>query len=297
MIPITEIFCDIDNFCKDFFTENLHLLSNPNRKRNRKYVLTESEVMTITVLFHMSGHRTFKHFYKYCVITELRKEFPNLVSYNRFVELQQNVSTLFLAYLASKKRNETGLYYVDSTSLKVCNNRRIHRHKTFKDIAKRGKTSMGWFFGFKLHLVINHIGEIVSFMITNGNVDDRKPLKKLFKNLKGLAGADKGYIGKKYVQDLSKQGLRFITKVKRNMKKKYNATLSRFEKYFLSMRSLVETVIGQLKYSCQIEHSRHRSTTNFVTNLLSGLVAYSFKPEKIKLNLRKLPEGMFEKIA
>ncbi|WP_154698972.1 IS982 family transposase, partial [Legionella pneumophila] len=160
-------------------------------------------------------------------------------------------------------------------------------HKTFAGIAQRGKSSMGWFFGFKLHLVIHHLGELIAFCVTKGNVDDRQPLEQLFKNLNGLVTADKGYLSKKKEESLFQKGIKLITKVRRNMKAKI---LSPFEKYFLGQRSIVETVIEQLKSICQIEHTRHRKPDNFVINLLSGLAAYMLKPRKPSLKIYSLNE-------
>ena len=133
------------------------------------------------------------------------------------------------AYLLSRLGEKTGLYFVDSTPLKSCHNRRIHQHKTFQGITERGKNSMGWFYGFKLHVVINHKGELISFCITRSNVDG-KPLEKLFNNLERLAAGDKGYLSKQKEEKLLQKGLKLITRVKRNMKEK---AMSTFEKYFL----------------------------------------------------------------
>ena len=187
--------------------------------------------------------------------------------------------------MLSKQGQETGLYYVDSSPLKVCHNRRIYKHKVFKGIANRGKHFMGWFFGFKLHLVINHKGEPISFCFTKGNQSDLSVLKSLFKNLKGLAAGDKGYIPKQKTEELAKQGLQFVTKLRRNMKKKI---LTSFQKFFLSKRGIVETVIEQLKSICQIKHTRHRSPVNFISNLLSALAAYILRPRKPSLRFDKL---------
>jgi hypothetical protein len=287
LAPIVEIFCDIDDFCKHWLQgANDKMLPNPQRKRQRQCRLSVSEIMTIMLLFHLSHYRTFKDYYRECVEQELRDYFPKLVSYHRFLELELSMIVPLSAYLMSKTGNATGLYYVDSTSLKVCHNRRINRHKTFAGIAERGKTSVGYFFGFKLHLVFNHQGELMSFCLTRGNVDDRQPLSKLFKGLKGLAAGDKGYISKKHEEQLAKQDLRLITKVRRNMKKR---ALTAFEKYFLSQRSLIETIIDQLKAICQIEHTRHRKPDNFVVNLLAGLAAYVVRPRKPQLKFDKLP--------
>lgn len=278
LAPIVEIFCDIDDFCKYYFARQSNkILPNPDRKRCKKCAMDISEIMTIVVLFQLSHYRTFKDFYMGCVLEHMQNYFPTLLSYNRFVELQSSVIMPLLAYLFSKRGQETGLYYIDSTPLKVCNNRRIYKHKVFKGLASRGKHSMGWFFGFKLHLVINHKGELMNFCFTKGNTSDIAVMEKLFKNLSGLAAGDKGYLSKKKAENLKNLGLKFVTKVRKNMKEK---TLTFFEKYFLSKRGIVETVIDQLKAICQIEHTRHRSVFNFVTNLLGALAAYILRPRK-----------------
>ncbi|KTD19859.1 IS982 family transposase [Legionella londiniensis] len=290
LAPIVEIFCDIDDFCKAWFKEmSPYLLPSPNRKRQRPCRLSASEIMTVMILFHLSHYRTFKDYYRECVEMDMKSYFPKLVSYNRFVEIMSSVVTPLSSYLLSHMGKKTGLYYVDSTTLQVCHNKRIHRHKTFAGIAERGKSSMGWFFGFKLHLVINHLGELIAFCITKGNVDDRQPLEQLFKNLHGLAAADKGYLSKKKEESLFQKGVKLITKVRRNMKAKI---LSTFEKYFLRQRSIVETVIEQLKSICQIEHTRHRKPDNFVINLLSGLAAYMLKPRKPSLKIHSLNKNL-----
>jgi hypothetical protein len=286
LAPIEEIFCDIDDFCKEVKKHGkTHFLSNPAKQRNRPGRMSESEIMTIMILFHLSHYRTFKDFY-YEAQIELRKYFPKLLSYNRLVEVQGGVLSFLGAYLLSKAGTHTGFYYVDSSSLEVCHVRRIYRHKVFKGLAERGKTSMGWFFGFKLHLVINHKGELVSFCFSKGNVDDRTPLEQLFKGLQGLGVGDKGYLSKAKTETLAKKGLRFITKVRRNMKK---TVFSAIEKFFLSHRNIVETVIDQLKSLCQINHTRHRNVTNFFVNVISGLAAYMLRPRKPKINVSKFP--------
>ena len=289
LAPIEDIFCDIDDYCKEFYQKQLeYLLANFNRKRLRLCRMSSSEIMTILILFHLSHYRTFKDFYHECVIRHLKSYFPQLVSYNRFLELKSYVIPILAVYMKHKSGAETGMYYIDSTTLKVCRNQRIHRHKVFNKVASKGKSSMGWFFGFKLHLVINHKGEIMSFCLTPGNIDDRKPMETLFKNLKGTACGDKGYISKSKAQTLFENGLNFVTKTKANMKK---IVRSNFEKYLLAQRSIVETVIEQLKSICLIEHSRHRKPDNFLANTLSALIAYTIKPRKPSIKQRFLNDS------
>lgn len=138
-------------------------------------------------------------------------------------------------------------------------------------------------------MAINPLGELMSFSLTPGNVDDREPLLWLFKDLKGIGAADRGYISKEKTAILAQQDLTFITRVKRNMKPKLFST---FENFFLSQRCIIETVIEQLKFICQIDHTRHRSPFNFLTNLLSGLVAYLLKPRKPCIKLNYLPKKL-----
>jgi hypothetical protein len=168
--------------------------------------------MTIVVLFHMSHYRTFKDFFHDCVLRDLHSYFPTMVSYNRFVEIQASVVHALTVYMKRKAGQETGIYYVDSTPLAVCHNKRILRHKVFKGIAKRGKTSMDWFFGYKLHLILNHQGEIMAFRVTPGHVDDRKPLAQLLKGLKGLVCGDKDYLCAKKADELARKGITMVTK-------------------------------------------------------------------------------------
>jgi hypothetical protein len=289
MAPIEEIFCEIDDFCKAFFPQfERGLLPSRNAKRRRAVSMSASEIMTIVILFHLSHYRDFKNFYLDCVLRQMRNYFPRLLSYNRFVEVQGRVFPALCVFMKEKSGHETGLYYVDSTTLAACRNQRINQHQTFDNIAERGKSSMGWFYGFKLHVEINHKGEIMAFCLTPGNSDDRHPVPKLFKQLKGLAAGDKGYISKKMAAELAKMGVQFITKTRRNMKP---VKRSSFEKFFLAKRAVVEAVIGQLKEICQIEHSRHRKPDNFLINILAALAAYTLKPRKPSINLKAIEKS------
>lgn len=295
LTPITEIFCDMDDFCKDFLkTQSPFLLPNPERIRDKLSQMSISEIMTIIVLFQMSHYRTFKHFYQQCILQDLRPLFPNALSYTRFVECQSHALTMLTAYLLSKSGQHTGLYYLDSTTLKVCHNKRIYRNKVFKGIAARSKSTMGWFYGFKLHLVINHKGEVINFCLTKGNVDDRQVVKQLMKQLQGLGVGDKGYLGEKLANDLENQGLKFITKVRKNMKKKM---LSAFETFFLNQRGIIETIIDQLKNLYHLEHTRHRSPVNFLANTVAALIAYTWRENKPSIKLNKLPNNFYPVIS
>lgn len=275
---VTEIFYLTDEFCKEF--KAIISTSMLGKEPKRKPRMSDSEVITLMTLFHSGSFRNMKHFYQHYVQKHLQKEFPNTVSYNRFTELMQSAVLPMTVFLKTCCLGEcTGISFVDSTPIRVCKNKRINRNKVFKDTATRGKSTMGYFFGFKLHLIINDKGEILNFVITQGHVDDREPLKneRFIEAIKGRLYGDKGYISKELTNILFVDGLHLITSIRNNMK---NCLMELKDKILLRKRSVIETVNDELKNMCQVEHSRHRSFGNFITNLLSGLIAYSFFPKK-----------------
>ena len=281
---ITKIYCDVDDFCKALESYcNSRLVPTLGKKKPKWFPasrLSLSEVMTIIVLYHHSGYRCFKWYYKNHVCVFMQNYFPNPVSYNRFVELMSCALLPMLIFTQGFRRGKpTGISFIDSTSLKVCHNRRIYSHKVFKLIAARGKNSVGWFYGFKLHLVINDRGEVCSFCLTAGNVDDRNidVIGSLCRELRGKLFGDRGYISKALFEHLYKQGIQLITRLKKNMK---NVLMDTGDKILLRKRSVIESVINFLKNTCLVEHSRHRSVSNFLVNLLSAISAYSFLPKK-----------------
>jgi len=275
---IIEIFYLIDEFSQEFNKSiSKHTLGN-NAKRKPK--MSTSEVITIMVLFHMGALKNLKHFYCYFIGKHFSHMFPQTVSYNRFVELMQSSVLPMTLFLKTCCMGEcTGISFIDSTPIRVCKNKRIPRHRVFDGIAQRGKSTMGYFYGFKLHFVINDKGEILNFVITPGNTDDREPLKdkRFIEKLKGKLYADKGYISKALTEILFVDGLHLITSIRNNMK---NVIMEMKDMILLRKRSVIETINDELKNICSIEHSRHRSFENFLTNMISGLIAYSFFPKK-----------------
>jgi len=279
---ILPLFFEIDEFCRWFEPVwNRHLITENHRKRHRARSLSLSEVMTILILFHQSGYRNLKQFYLEFVSRYLRAEFPALVSYNRFVEFERDALVPLSAYLQTKRGRCTGISFIDSTKLAVCENLRIPQHRQFTGIAARGKTTLGWFFGFKLHLAVSDCGELLSWQVTPGNIDDRRPVPKLAKRLFGKLFGDLGYLSEPLKLVLKEQDLELITKLKKNMKNKF---LNLSDKLLLRKRAIIETVFDQLKNISQIEHTRHRSFWNFLVNLASGLIAYSWREKKPSLN-------------
>lgn len=284
---ITEIFVHVDDFCKEFEVEIAkHQLAAGNGKtRNRKASLSDSEIITILIAFH-SGHFTnLKHFYLGYVCAYYRGYFPGLVAYNRFVELQQRVAVPMMLFLKTRCLGKSqGINFIDSTHINVCHNRRIHYHKVFASVAERGQCSIGWFYGFKLHLIINDKGEILSFYLTKGNVDDRniKLMTSMTEQIFGKLFGDKGYISKALAELLWGNGIQMITKPRKNMKE-FN--ISQTDKILLRKRAIIECVNDELKNICKLQHTRHRSVNNFLMNTMGALCAYHFFPKKPSLNI------------
>jgi len=284
---LIEIFFNADDFAKKFqpLLESYQLEKHKNKSKARwKPSLSYAEMMTILIVYHHSGFKNFKTYYIKVVLNGgLSSYFPAAPSYNRFIELIPRL--LFYMWYFLKllciASDRNGLYFIDSTKLPVCHNRRIHSHKVFKDIAARGKTSVGFFYGLKLHIVINTVGELIAFRITAGNVADnnKELLRNLLKGLKGRVFGDKGY-HTSLLEELQEQGLTLFAKLKRNMK---NKPVGVYDRVMLMSRSLVESVIRLLKFICDIDHTRHRSPVNAVVHLLSGLCAYCFRDKKPRM--------------
>ena len=279
---LIELYCKIDDFGK-FIQEGLgetKLLGSSKTRNVMKSTL--SETATITLFYYYSGYKTFKSYYLNFVKIYLKKEFPNAPSYSRMVELKQDIFWFLALFIQSLAAPCTGISIIDSTSLEVCKVQRRYRHKTLKGLVKSGKTSMKWFFGFKLHMIINHLGQIVSFYITPGNIADnnKNVLNKLTQNICGKLVADRGYLGR--FQDLYERGITLIHGVRSKMK---NKLMPVFDKFLLRKRGIIETVFGILKSDFNLEHSRHRSVKGFFVHIFSALAAYALKPEKPYIDL------------
>ena len=285
-MSLLELFCRVDDFCRALEPEwERQQLARGTGHRRRARQLCLSEIMTIVIWFHCSQYRNFKAYYRDQVQAHWRTEFPGLVSSTRFVEFMPSALLPLCTYLQTGFGTCTGIAFLDSTPLAVCDNHRIQQHRVFADVAARGKSSTGWFFGFKLHLVFNDRGELLNIALTPGNVDDRQPVPRLVKRLFGKLFADKGYLSQALFRQLLETfGLQLITELRSNMP---NRLLPLADKVLLRKRAIVETIIDQLKNISQIEHTRHRSVVNFLVNLLCGLIAYCHQPKKPSLHLRR----------
>jgi len=245
---VTEIFCIIDEFDKNLSAElakNLRLPSHNSdgkRYRNRKGRLSESEIMTILVCYHFGAYRNFKEYYLNWVKGVMRQDFPDAVSYNRFVELMQRVffkMMLFMKLYAFGKCR--GITFVDSTMIPVCHNVRRYYNEVFASLAKDGKGTMGWCHGFKLHLLCNDSGEVITFCLTGANVDDRdsRVWTVFAKVLFGKVFADRGYIKQELFESLFNQGIQLVHGLKAKMK---NKLMPMWDKIMLRKRYIIECI-------------------------------------------------------
>lgn len=284
-MSLLHLFCDVDDFCQSFIPDwECQLLASGERQRRRQSKLSVSEMMTILIHFHQSHYRDFKAFYNTHVRRHLHKEFPNLLSYSRFVHLIPGVLLPLCVYLKSRYDQSTGISYIDSTKIQVCHHKRIRKNRVFQGVAAIGKSTMGWFYGFKLHLVVNDRGGILGVKFTQANVDDRVPVPKLTEALTGKLFGDKGYISKNLGHQLLDRGLELITSIRKNMKPQL---MTLVDKLLLRKRSIIETINDQLKNISQLEHSRHRSQNHFMVNLLCALIAYTHQDKKPAITIRR----------
>jgi hypothetical protein len=276
---LVERFCEFDDFCQFIRTEwAAYLVADGHRLKRQpgpRSGLCDSEIMMLLVLYHSSRFKNFKMFYNDIVLDLLRAYFPGAPCYERFITLTKGVWALLALFLASRMGHKGSIYYIDSTPLAVCHNRRIAKHRVFAGLAARGKTSMGWFFGFKLHLVFNHQRQIVALKLTKGNVSDTTPVPGLTKDLVGKLFGDKGYIGKKLAEELLRRGLALMTHVRRNMKA---LPISLRDKALLNGRNIAETIIGHIKEFSSLRLPKHRSVFNAFTHITAAITAYQIDP-------------------
>jgi len=280
-IDYDRLFCFVDDFYKGFEPwYKKSLLTVVKKKRNRECKMSLSEIITILIAFHQSGMTCFKYFYLE-LMRNHRNLFNYLVHYDRFIALIKLAFPALVCLLKTLEGTITEYLFIDATPMAVCHNLREKRHRVFKGLAKKGRTSTGWFFGFKLHFVFNIHGEIVRMQITGGNVNDRSPVMSLMKGISAKLIGDKGYLSKKLSAELFAQKVTLITKIKKNMK---NYLMDLTDKMMLMRRSFVETIFSSIKLLGTLIHHRHRSPINAFTHLFAGLINYQLRTDKPSLD-------------
>ena len=276
-IDYDTLYTFVDDFCMAFEPwYERQVLTEDKPKRRRRGQLKLSEVITILLAYHQSGMVCFQYFY-FDLIRNGRHLFPHLVSYSRFVCLIKRAFPALMCMMKSIEGEVTEYLFIDSTPMAVCHNLRIHRHQVFKSLAERGRTSTGWFYGFKLHMLINTNGEIVRLHITPGNVSDKAPVLSMLSGIKTRLIGDKGYLSQSLFDQLFAQGVTLITKIKKRMK---NRLVIMADKLMLAQRHFIETVFSSMKSLHTLIHHRHRSPINAFAHLLAGLIHYQLRTDK-----------------
>ncbi|QES95685.1 IS982 family transposase [Orientia tsutsugamushi] len=268
---IVTVYYLIDNFCKIYQEWERKKLTPSSNQRNRDGKLSLAELLTITIYFYLSPCKDFKNYYLYYLRYKY-KEYFCLPSYSRIIQLLPRMLLPLAVLMHYLKGDETGIYYIDSTKLAICHNKRTSSNRVFNRFSKIGKSSYGWFLGFKLHLIINNKGEIMSVKITKGNKSDLSIASVISEGLSGKLFGDKAYISKELFHQLFSNGLRLFTNLRKDMK---TYLLDIDDKCLLNKRSLIESVFNVLKKHMHLEHTRHRSPLNFFVHIIASLTSYS----------------------
>jgi hypothetical protein len=283
---LVTLYVMIDDLLKAFGKQCGQQPRLPGKaSRGRSSGLTTSEWITLGIFRYALQIKDVKHFWRH-IYSHYHKDFPGLPNYQNFVAGINRTTPyviLLLQWLLHMNRQKTkDPFFVDATSLKVCENWRISSHKVCQDIARMGKTTLGWFFGFKLHMVVDGLGNMLSVLITPGNTDDRKFLLKLFKGLKGIAVGDAGYVSKKAFKELFEQGVLFVTVMKKNMKRLTNT----WQDGLLTMRQRIEISFSTLKYRLQQAVTLARSVAGYFSRWLYACLSYNLfrMAEPLKLS-------------
>jgi len=278
---ITTVYYLVANFCKIYNEwENNKLITN-EQKRHRQGKLSLCELLTIVLYFYLSPCRDFKNYYLYHLPYKYRGYFT-LPSYSRIIQLWPRLILPLVLLMQVLRGDDTGIYFIDSTKLAICHNKRTNNNKVFGKIAKVGMSSYGWFMGFKLHLIINSKAEIMAIKITKGNANDLSAVLNMTQGLQGKIFGDKGYISKDLFNKLYYQNLRLFTGIRKDMN---NHLLELEDKKLLRKRSLIEAVFNVLKNRMGAEHSRHRSPVNFLVHILACVASYAINKLSLKLDL------------
>lgn len=288
---LIALFIDVDDLLKSFQAYQQSRQVGQARRPTRQPCLSASEVCTILAAYHLSGYKCFEYYYRQVIQESYASYFPQAPSYERFLVLvSRNYELMWLWSLhCCLKAQRTGLYIIDSKPLPVCHLKREHSHQVFWATARKGKSSTGWFYGFKLHLVINDRGEIINWTITPGNVADNNQflLQGLLKGLTGICLADKGYFTSLF-EWFYQQRLHLVIKPKRNMKK--DAACLADHAHYLRKRALIESVNDLLVSICDLEHTRHRKPENAFSHIAAAIIAYQFLDHKPAIFIPNPPQ-------
>src|SRR4051794_8245729 len=277
---IVEVFCEVDDFCQAFVPQWEASLLGPGgpAPRGPHVAQRDHHAAACAPQFRLQTSQEFLSRLRRAAAARLLSRHAVLRALRRLAEKCLRAAGV-LPCQSPGEQDRALLHRLH----RPCDNHRISRHKVFADLAQRGKTSMGWFFGFKLHLVFNNRNEIVALKLTPGTVHDTTPVPALTRELTGKLFGDKGYIGQKLAEDLLRRGLTLFTRVRKNMT---SLPLSLQDKALLNARNMAETIIGHIKEFSSLNLSKHRSVINAFVHIIAAITAYQINPFKPKLNLQ-----------
>jgi hypothetical protein len=290
---LLQLFCIVSELATLILANTSKFATN-EKAVGRKHNLTIAEAVTISLYRFFFPWTDFKHYYAF-VQNYHAGEFPKLPHYDNMLTFQKQLLPFFLQLLgiliainrSAFKNKHIRIMFVDGSPLPVCANKRIFHHKVMKKVAARSKSTMGWFYGMKLHILVDAGGNILGVTITPGNVDERTQVVKLVGDIMdSLLIADAGYIKEILKEELfEKNGVQFVTGVKRTMKK----LMSKEQHSLLKARQLVETVIGSVKHRLGMTFRLHRSIEGYQVHFVLTLLAYTLFKSLARIPL--LPSG------
>jgi hypothetical protein len=247
----------------------------PKEEAGRKSTLTVPDLLTLGCMFVFSGIPTIKRFYEFALFTwQDWFAFPKYQNFIAGMNKAVGLASICLQHLLKLFRLEYKAHALDSSALPVCRVKREYANKVCRGIAKKGYSTMGWFFGFKLHIVVSQEGYLLSVVITKGNVDDRFPVEKLVQDLKNcLIVVDAGYISQELQRTLLKKGIHLFYATKKNMKK----LMTVLQHCLLKSRQIVETVFSILKERMPMVSSLPRSVLGHFARYIFTLLGYQLK--------------------
>jgi hypothetical protein len=266
----TLVFCVIDDLCKYLFVEP--------HTAGRHRGLSVSEVITICLIRDHFKIEDLKHLYR-LLDQKYRYDFPGLPSYANFVATVNSSSwqmlTLVKVLVAINNQSAVTVKIVDSTPLPVCHNMRIYKHKTMKKYATRSKSTMGWFYGLKLHLLIDLQRNILNIQFTTAKASERAVLKAFFMTISNsIVVADAGYISKALEKLAVESGSIFLTSMRKNMKKLTTPA----HIALLNLRGRVEGIFSLLKARLGLISSLPRSVGGYFAHCIRVLFIHMFQP-------------------
>ena len=274
------IFCFVDDFITTILGSIQFALKRPDSHTppTKKHNLSIAELVTLAIFRFFTGYKSWKEFYRHIKTYHL-KDFPTLPTYQNFLSAVNRLSLLALVLLKGfmrifrKNTKDTDLKYADSSKLPVCHIKREFSHKVVKGLANKSKSSMGWFYGFKLHIIVNDLMQILNFTISQATGDDRKGLEMIWNDIFGMIVADAGYVGKALFEKGLKLGKFVCAAVRANMKK----LMTKTQHQILKMRMKVEVVFSVLKLRMGLENSLPRSSLGHFAHYIWCITAYQMK--------------------